>query len=209
MKFYNQEDSPAPIKSCIGRFMLILNKMKVDECWIAGGAIRRYFDKHGSGDTDVFFRNQDDYNTAFAGFVSDNEWEPHLIYENANVARLKTKYGILDFVKRFFEGPSECIRQFDFTVACASVNKQSQRGFFICHDTFFMDMASRSLVVNALPYPLSTLQRIQKYNKKGYTICNGGLLEIAKSLQGINLEQPDQNVLAFYPDGTPRFVGVD
>ena len=45
-----------------------------------------------------------------------------------------------------------------------------------------MDLAKRSLVINSLPYPLSTVQRMQKYIKKGYTICNGGLLEIALNL---------------------------
>jgi hypothetical protein len=50
---------------------------------------------------------------------------------------------------------------------------------------------------------------MQKYIKKGYTACNGTLLTLTRELQKVNLDNPQENSLTFYSDGTPRFLGVD
>jgi hypothetical protein len=43
--------------------------------------------------------------------------------------------------------------------------------------------------------------------------CNGTLLAIARSLSGVPIsddpEENKNNSLIFYPDGTPRFMGID
>lgn len=33
--------------------------------------------------------------------------------------------------------------------------------------------------------------------------------KIAKALQTVDMDNPDEDSLSFYPDGTPRFVGMD
>lgn len=54
-----------------------------------------------------------------------------------------------------------------------------------------------------------SLPTMQKYIKKGYTACNGTLLTLTRALQAVNLDNPSEDALRFYPDGTPRFLGVD
>jgi hypothetical protein len=74
---------------------------------------------------------------------------------------------------------------------------------------FYEGIATKHLRINRLDFPLSSLERMQKYIKKGYTACNGTLLTLTRELQKVNLDNPQENTLTFYSDGTPRFLGVD
>ncbi len=63
--------------------------------------------------------------------------------------------------------------------------------------------------INSFKTSGSTMQRLQKYFNKGYWICNGGILEIAQAINKLDLSDPEQNNIEYYPDGTPRFVRID
>jgi hypothetical protein len=161
-----------------------------------------------STDVDVFFPNRFHYNKAVEAFQYwiENEIPGRRIFKsNLTEVYSVRKHKIQLVGQHFFTSPQETISMFDFTVCCAAVDKNQ----LYTHETFFMDLAGRKLVINRLPFPLSTMQRMQRYIKKGYTICNGGLLEIAEAIQEIDLTDPNANTLEFYPDGTPRFMRID
>jgi len=203
------------IRNCLDYFRYILNGFvgeleESDNCpanfWIAGGSIRdRLSIGYVKNDIDFFFPNA----IALAKFLDrvKSYMKPEGVqelYANENVTRFRFGKYKVDLVKRFFRGPEETIAEFDFTVCCCATDFQN----LYVHPEFFYDLASRRLVINKLPYPLSTLQRLQRYVKKGYTICNGGLLDIAIAISRFELNS-EQNHFAFYPDGRLRFVKID
>jgi len=183
---------------------IILNDMDKMNCnvWIAGGAVRDYFSiGHPTSDIDMYFPDDVNFDIANAWF---SEAGKKLFSNDRLVSYMYNKHRY-ELIKIHFSSPKETIDAFDFTVCCAAIDKDS----VYMHDTFFIDLARRRLVINKLPYPLSTLQRMQKYIKKGFTICNGGIIQIAKALGEIDFNDPKNNHIEKYPDGTPKFVRLD
>jgi len=193
------------IQECIDYFKHICLDDLNARCWVAGGALREFFTVGNAtrSDVDIFFPDETEFLLAKKHLIEgkakqtfENERITNFIHKKHRVQLIRTKY---------FPSPAATILAFDFTVACAAVDQND----VYHHPTFFMDLAKRRLVINDLPYPLSTLQRMQRYIQKGYTICNGGLLQIAKAIKGIDFEKPEENPIEFYPDQTPKFVRYD
>lgn len=195
------------IDNCIQYFSnLILNDLIKERhiiCWVAGGAVRDYFSfGYVKCDVDLFFPNR--YNICLAlMFFRKNGAK--FIFKNSKVISFKYKNKKFDLVKVLFLNPLDTIKSFDFTVCCAAVNDKD----IVHHQTFFIDLSKMTLVVNSLPFPLSTMQRLQRYIKKGYTICNGGLLEIARAINKVDFKNKEQNTFEFYPNGDLRFIRYD
>ena len=111
----------------------------------------------------------------------------------------------LDLVRRFFPDAISCINEFDFTVTMAAVRND---GMFYYTDEFFEHLAYKVLIINRLNYPLSTMKRVHKYLKKGFRICDGGMLKIAEAIKNTDIqEQLKPNEL--YPSEHPVFIGMD
>lgn len=114
----------------------------------------------------------------------------------------------IQIITRFsYEYADDIVSAFDFTVVCAAWDGEK-----LCvHDRFFQDIAARRLVINKLGWPMSTYERSLKYSRKGYKMCPFGMRDIAKAINEtpIDWNNPDEAVLSFYPDGSPRFEGVD
>ena len=195
-------NSPHQIEQGIYFFRkLILDKLP-DQCWIAGGAIRDYFAQGFiTGDIDLFTTDEEIFNVIITFFQKEGT----SFIDTNNSIKFRYKKYTFDVVKRHFPSPIKAIDTFDFTICCAAIDKL----YLYHHPTFFIDLAKRRLVIHRLPYPLSTLQRLQKYVKKGYWICNRGLLELARAIAEINFDDPMQNHISFYPDGQPKFVCID
>lgn len=197
MKLNKQEEQ------CISYFKyLILDKLEDINCWIAGGAIRDYFSIGKiKSDIDIFFTDEIEYYKAVA-ICSEFQ----VINQNENAIMLKNNGKLFHLIKKhFYNSPEDTINSFDFTVCCCACTKDK----IVVNDSFYMDLARRRLVINSLPYPLSTLQRLQKYIKKGFWICNMGLLELSKGIMKVDLTNKESNSLEYYPDGLPKFMRID
>lgn len=181
------------------------NVKRIDvDCWVAGGALRDYFSVgHPQSDIDIFFPSQQEYDKVKDCFLRYTQGE--IAYENEKICVFVINKKRFELIKIFFPTPTATIQEFDFTVCCCAVDIKD----VYMHEDFFADLAGRRLVVNKLPFPLSTLQRLQKYIRKGYSICNGGLLDLSKAIAGLDLTKPEVNTFEFYSDGSPRFVRFD
>ncbi len=205
------------MQECIDYFKyLILDDLGDVYCWVAGGALREYFTVgHAkASDVDVFFQDKEAFEAAKKALLAKGPQEGKaatsittiMTFENDRITNfIHKKHKVQLISTKYFVDPQETIENFDFTVCCAAVDKAD----VYHHQTFFMDLAKKRLVINALPYPLSTMQRMQRYIQKGYTICNGGILQIAKAIKELDFEKPEENPIEFYPDSTPRFVRYD
>jgi len=195
-------------KYILNKFKYIFEDLNIKDVkfWIAGGCLRSLFSGEKlKSDIDLFFPTKDEWDKLYNRFIEKNI---KVILKNKNTIKLlyKSKYNI-DFVKKYFKDEKETIENFDFTVCSVALNINKEQFFY--HKTFFIDLSARKLVINSLPYPLSTLQRLQKYIFKGYSACNGTLLEIAKAISKLDLDDPEQNIFEFYEDGSPKFYKID
>lgn len=190
-------------KSCISRFKPLLEI--VSPGWIAGGAVRDFFAQQPTdSDIDIFFTDAVGFTSAVDTMALQDD--ARKLYENPAMVAFKWHGKIVQLIRQhFFASAIETIEAFDFTVCCCAVDLN---GVYV-HEHFFDDLAGRRLAINKLPFPLSTLERLQKYVSKGFRACNGTLLELAKGIQATNLGEPSANTLTFYPDGTPRFARFD
>lgn len=197
------------LKICVGWF----NKNFFDhfpDCkfWIAGGALRDYWTiGYCSSDVDFFFNDRKDIVQTLLILRRDFKFKHYLITANAikGTAVMNGKTVQIDLVKRLFPTPQHTIEEFDFTVVCCAIDREKM----YYNPSFPFDLLKKKLVINALPFPLSTFQRVQKYVNKGYSICNGGILTISKALAKVDYEKPEENSLEFYPDGSVRFLRWD
>lgn len=182
-------------ENCIKYFgRIILNELSlVGYCFVAGGCVRDYFSEAKlTSDIDVYFNSEIDFlkikdyllNQTKEAYLDGEEKKTRpkekaiILYENEKVVKVKYKNKVIDLVFSLYENPQNCIDKFDFTVSCAAVDlKQVYH-----HPTFFIDLAKRQLMINSLPFPLSTLWRLQKYIKKGYTICRGEMLKLSQAI---------------------------
>lgn len=203
-KIDREQNENENFKKCFTYFdRLFFSKNPGVKFWIAGGALRDFFNKRKISDFDVFFPDEENLLKMRKNMI-DGGFE--IVFENENCIKLKSEKGMcVDLVKKFFSSPEETIDAFDFTVTCCAI----KNGEIIHHDDFFMDLSSRSLVINNLPKPISTFRRLQKYHKKGFTICNGGIASISRAINGLDLDNPQENEMEFYPDGSHRILSFD
>lgn len=186
--------------NCIDFFnkMILTELTPVCKCWIAGGCVRDYFSiGRISSDIDFYFPTDEEFEKCkqyllHQDFVEVEEAQDDgsvqkvkkekplatFLFENENVIKLKYKGRKVDIIKKLFSSPQETIDAFDFTVCCAAVDGVK----IYHHETFFIDLAKRQLMINQLPFPLSTLSRLQRYVQKGYYMCNGEMLKLSQAI---------------------------
>lgn len=171
--------------------------------WIAGGALSDLARGKMFKDVDIFTSMPDAVLAAF------KEADIHPYF---HVAGRVSNFRILGHAVQIVTGyspttPHDIIDMFDFTAVCGVYDTET----FICHPRFWQDNSTMRLVINNLPKPLSTLERITKYCRKGFRCCPIGLARVARTINemDINWDEPKENEIQFYPDGTPRFLGVD
>lgn len=170
--------------------------------WIAGGAITSAITGEKINDYDIFSPTPDLLRERLkeaVGFTSFETDHFANFWINDKKIQVISRYGPIDQQAIF--------NTFDFTIVCGAYDGVT----FACHDRFWQDIAARRLVVNELTFPLKTLERIAKYAKRGYFACPVGLLKLARTLNEMTIDwdNPNENLLSFYEDGTPRFTGVD
>jgi hypothetical protein len=189
---------------CFGMLKNIYDNMpSKDNAWIAGGALRSFLVADKVKDIDIFSY---DVQKTLSDFRSDISFE--LRNENEFIANFYKNNLCYQVIKKYsFSGPQETIDNFDFTIICAAIGKDG----VVTDPRFYIDNAQKRLVVKSLPKPLSTMKRALKYTSRGYLLCPVSLAKILKAIQErpINWENPSENEIEFYPDGTPTFRGLD
>jgi hypothetical protein len=219
------------LDNCVKFFSkIILNELsEVCMTWIGGGCVRDYFSVGKlTSDIDLYFPDEAEFNKckeylmkATMRTVKENIDDEEVIkevpkpkavklFENDTVLKVKYNNRLYDVIKRYFPSPDLTITEFDFTVCCAAVDRRQ----IYTHNTFFIDLAKRQLMINKLPFPLSTLWRMQKYIQKGYYMCSGEMLKLAKAIGSlqVNTEEGESKAIELQPmseGGDPKFLTFD
>ncbi len=166
---------------------LILGELRKNgiNAWIAGGVLRDYFsDKPLKSDCDIFFPSLTEFNKAKNHFMSNGG---KVIWESENGMKVTYKGNTFDLVKIFKPNPLETISRFDFTISMfATDGKDVYYG-----NNSLKDLQDRKLVINTIVNPLSTLKRVLKHYKKGYTMSAEETKKLYTSLNNLPYDTSD------------------
>lgn len=150
--------------------------------WLGGGAVRRFISGlEQSSDFDFFFRDETQLNQTAGylesiGLVKIKETEHHLHYQGPiGQSKLPRDIQLIRF--KYYGSAEEVADSFDYTI-CQFI--------FDGHDLItgehsLWDLGRKKLVLHKLTYPVSTMRRLLKYTKQGYTACAGCLASILQA----------------------------
>lgn len=206
--YYAGEDMPQAVQNCFDTFnQLFLHHIPADiECWIAGGAIRNYFENKPLRDIDLYFPHGTDCDNMKKWLLKPDK-SAECISEVDGHLKVRMGEVIYDLLgSKFFVQPEDTIRIFDYTICAAAI----ARDHMVVHEDYFIDLASRSLVPIILDDdPFESLYRIQKYVQYGYTISRDNLRKVL----GRYVDQKMLDVLVDSPGtmmdklGNEKFLG--
>lgn len=161
-----------------------------DGPWIAGGAVRRLITRKAQeSDFDFFFKDEaqfdafckavekaggfrtseSDFNVSFcipavkAKPIGDDEFSPGGPELKVQAIRIA-----------FFPSLEAVLDSFDFSICQCGFDGET----FAFGQWTLWDLANNRLVPGKISYGTSSLRRVIKYTRQGFTICGGGLAEM-------------------------------
>lgn len=177
----------------------VLDKYLEDHKGFAcGGCFKNIFNGDKIKDVDVFFGSLEDFLAAVDHFERDDGY--CLYYENANVTAFKEIESgvVVELCRKIFGSPEQILNQFDFTVTkFAYYNKEVEdddgghiEKYVLMHEDFFQHLYLKRLVIDdKVLYPMSTLERMFRYVRYGFSPCKNTKVRIAEGINGLTPEQ--------------------
>lgn len=183
----------------------IFNKLVETNGYIAGGAILSSFTKNKINDYDLYFRNLDDMklfidklNPIDKEFIWVDykqrikirkiaEKNPVIIMKTNNAKTILFNEQIYQVITAFQEEPNDLFRYFDYTVCMGAYDPKSDQ--FILHEQFLPDVMAKQLHFNiGTEYPLASMLRLLKYQKKGYTISGVEVIKLGLAVHNLEIK---------------------
>lgn len=160
--------------------------------WIAGGAVRNTLTGNSlDSDWDFFFADEaqsekfeDGLSEMGAKLLSKTDMNSTYVLpsdipegtEGDGVYLPEMKIQVIKF--KYYKSAEEVIDSFDFTLCQFAYDGQS-----ITVSPFALwDVSRKKLVPAQLSFAASSLRRMIKYARKGYTICDGGLADMLEQV---------------------------
>lgn len=179
---------------------------------ICGGCFKNIFNDEKVKDLDVFFRSYSDWYDAVEYFNRRTEdytgpdkeaVEYKYLYENENVIAYRhIETGVaVELCCKIFGTAREILDNFDFTITKFAVAQEESTDWealeewevapikvkVYCDDKFFEHLHLKRVVIdNKIPYPMSTFERVLRYEKYGYHPCRGTKLKLVKALRELS-----------------------
>lgn len=169
--------------------------------WIAGGAIRDIIAGENFNDIDVYACNEEAFQIFHENLINCK------VLFNNNIVKTFDFYGQkLQLIKRYFPNPEECLMAFDYTICQFAYDGE----FIYFNPESLLHLGRKALVVNNLQkgFEVDSLRRLLKYVKRGYTICNGGLMDLVTAFSKMS-ESDIKQQTEFYPDGSVKIQRWD
>ena len=155
-----------------------VNAIDVKGCYIAGGSVLSRVTKTEIADYDVYPKSSKDLLDICIGLLDDGAFvvnisDRAITFKHNNVVSDNGERAIVQ-VMRFdeFSSLDKIFEFFDFTVCMGAYDCDNDTWHF--HEDFWPDVASKTLRFNPkTKYPLASLIRTTKYQKKGYHLNKG------------------------------------
>jgi hypothetical protein len=150
-------------------FILPLNLPQNTKYWIAGGAVIDW-GSNTPNDYDIYFPNENEKTKMYDYLIQEGAKINH---ENKNRVQLIWNDKLFDLVKIYFDTPMDTINSFDFRVCQRAIDNEGKYHFIHSNDLY-----EKKLVINKITNVFSTIKRIAKYCKKGYSIDNSEIIKL-------------------------------
>lgn len=149
--------------------------------WLAGGAIRRLFEKnHKEGDFDIYCKGPDQFETICDKFYhmpsGHGSWKKIIETKNAVtfsvspvIENEKQEPYTIQIIKRYFGNtPEKIIGSFDFTNSQLLTDGE----ILLVGQTTLDDIKNRTLIMNNIVSGISGVRRLMKFENEGYRVSN-------------------------------------
>lgn len=203
----------APAASIIRKIKKLLENAHYNAIpfWIGGGSLQCLITGYPVNDYDIFSSRPHELVNALKAIAETNH-DLEVGHTNDNFTNFYLEGQFIQVISRFaFASAAETIKAFDFTIVSAAFDGQT----FTHHPRYYMDIASRKIVAEnhdaRFRFPLNSMERVVKYAGRGFSTCPVLLRKLLKEINEIEIDwdDPAQDVMTFYPDGSPRFTGID
>lgn len=170
-------------------------------CWIAGGAVRRWFlGTEKLSDIDVFAPSAQ----CFEKFIAEHDADLVDSHKHADTYEID---GVkVQCIKFHHPTPEALVQNFDFNI-CQFV--WTEVGAFATANAIIGALRGHLAVEKINPeFAVDSLRRAFKYQRRGFTPCAGTLRDIANSFLELTKEQIE-NQVSISPKGGRRIVRID
>ena len=194
--------------------LLFLNKfLEGHDGFIAGGCFKNIFNNERINDVDIFFKNNEDFQKAkkyYRDLINENTDEWCFVYENKKVwAVYSVKDKVrLELIYSVFGSPKQIISNFDFTItkfAFYHETKEDEEGEeyivtkLIHSEDYFEHLMTKRLVLDdKIPFPVSTFNRLFKYQKYGYGMCRESKVKLLTEIHDLQELNEDELSASLY-----------
>lgn len=150
--------------------------------WIVGGAVRRLISQAPQdSDFDVAFASADQLEKTFqamtaAGFKKGRVTNSYVEMIGQLGKRSQQKVQLLKMT--YAETPEAHIDSFDFTICQCAFDGTD----LILGDYALWDIARKRLALHKVSFGASSVRRMTKYAKQGYTFCQGTIVSILEAV---------------------------
>jgi hypothetical protein len=177
--------------------------------FISGGAVLSAFTNKQINDYDLYFYRKEDADlfimsldlkddksdwTKFSkreSIIKKSRHNNIEIFRTENAITFLSKEQKYQVITAFYLAPELLFEKYDFTVCMAAYNPLHNK--FTLHNTFLEDVSEKRLKFNiGTEYPICSLLRTIKYQKKGYTINGLEFIKIALTIHNLNLKDYSQ-----------------
>lgn len=152
--------------------------------WIAGGAPRRAIIAKEESDYDFFFSGEDNLTAFISGLkergfsvASDGKMNTTLFGKIGPEEKQRSVK--VQAIKIYAPTLEDILSSFDFTICMFGDDGQ---GELVMHDFSIFDLLNKRLVVNKISYAASSVRRMLKYAKQGYTLCDGAITTLLEAV---------------------------
>lgn len=180
---------------------------------IAGGAITSIFSDSPIKDLDVYPRNPEylkSFKKEFIELIKDTgDTGDGSKYTSANAETFLYKKIVVQAISKMADNvhvqksersPEDILGKFDWTVCMGAFDFKNHE--FILYNKFLADLAMRRLIFNCnTDYPICSLHRLTKYEKKGFHIQAGEIVKLSLCIAKLKMNS--------YADLKDQLMGID
>jgi hypothetical protein len=167
----------APDECQFFKVLTALPQPHQDGPWIAGGALRRTLQQQPlESDVDYFFRDAEQKQTFHDALLGNGGW---LISEKEHATTFGVKHEhntviVQAVTMAYYPSVEAVLDSFDFTITQFAYDGAD----LICGPHSLWDLARKRLALHKLTFGVSTVRRLIKYTRQGFTACGGVLASI-------------------------------
>lgn len=182
-QFVTRQTNPTDVYPT--RFYEVINvlpKLNLEKGpWLAGGSLRRLFDSSDKeSDFDLFFKDElqlHNYKVELLNIGGVIQYENDLNV-TMMVAPINCKPFKVQLIKIYFGTAEGVLEWFDFTICQFLTDKES----LMLGDYTLYDTGRKQLRLNTLHHAVSSVRRMLKYGRQGYTVCDGTIQELLETV---------------------------